>query len=198
MLVAAFIALIIFAIGFTILNGATQARANAQKRIRATDGARMFFEMVERDLNDAYPGPWTAPYGKADLIESPGGDVVGNALKMTTSGEAATPSGGFVTVRYYVLLSTKRLYRETTLDPSPGPPALPSTPAHNTAFALLPDVEEVQFDYYEWVEFTKGLGKSVDPLNATHINAQIKILDSDEKTYRLFQRMMVIPTSFPD
>ena len=195
MMVAAFIALIVFGIGFAILNGATQARSNAQKRIRATDGARMFFEMVERDLNDAYPGPWAAPYSKADLIDTHG-DYSGNALKMTLTGGHIKSTGGFVTVRYFVLTATHRLYREVTdpPDPAPGPPNLSNPPANQSDWALLPDVEAIQFDYYQWLEGTKSMSPAASE-DATHINVMIKMMDSDG-TQRTFNRLMAIPTSF--
>lgn len=198
MLVAVFIALIIFSIGFTLLSGATQARSDAQARIRATDAARIFFDNVERDLADAVPGPWTTPYTKSNLAETPGGDVATNDLKMTTTGESTTATMGFVTVRYYVLTSTKILYRETAQDAPPGPPSLAGTPAHNSQFAMLPDVESLTCVFYRWDDATKAFVDATGaPDTATHINVQIQIKDpSPKQPLRTFQKLIAIPASF--
>lgn len=55
MMIAIFIALIIFTIGFTTISATISARHEAEERIRATENARMLFQMMEKDLANAYP-----------------------------------------------------------------------------------------------------------------------------------------------
>lgn len=198
MLVAVFIAMIIFAIGFTLLNGATQARSDAQARIRATDAARIVFDMLERDIVDAYPGPWATPYTKGDLIQAPGGDVVSSTLELTTSDESTTSTVGLVTVRYYVLTSTKILYREVRQDAPGGTPSLAATPVHDSQFALLPDIEQMNASYLRFDDATKAfVDASAAPDTATHINVLLKIKDpNDKQPLRTYQKSFVIPASF--
>ncbi|MCW8131715.1 MAG: hypothetical protein KIS92_15320 [Planctomycetota bacterium] len=197
MLVAVFISMIIFAIGFTLLNGATQARSDAQARIRATDAARIVFDMLERDIADAYPGPWATPYVKGDLIKTPG-SVIGTSLEMSITDESTTSTVGVNTVRYYVLASTKILYREVRQDVPGGTPSLAATPAHDGQFALLPDIERMDAAYLRFDETSKAfVDASALPETATHINVLLQIKDpNDKQPMRTYQKSFAIPAAF--
>lgn len=198
MLVAVFIAMIVFGVGFTLINGAALARSDAQARIRATDAARIFFDMLERDVAAAYPGPWTTPMTKADLVQPVAG-VQTHALAMTTTAESTTATSGFITVRYYVLPGTKILYRETVQDTAgTAVPSLAATPTHDSVFALMPEVEELSAKFYAWNEATRTLDDSDGtPDLATHINVALKIKDPNEKMpVRIFQKSLAIPAAF--
>jgi type II secretory pathway component PulJ len=203
LLVSAAIAMVIFAIGFVILNGATQARSETQARIQATDYARMFFNMLERDLAGAYPGPWTDPYSKADLVYTPAG-ASGNAIEMTTTSEHPNPGQEIVSVRYYVLGATKRLYREvSTTQPSAsapiGDPLSPTALSTSNDFALLPNVETLTAQFYKWDEALKGWAPATAPAysDATHLNVRMDFRDPNEKQpNRSFQKLIPLPIVF--
>ena len=55
MMIAIFIALVIFTIGFATITATINARHEAEERIRSTENARMLFQMLEKDLGNAYP-----------------------------------------------------------------------------------------------------------------------------------------------
>jgi hypothetical protein len=55
MMIASFSAMIIFTVGFMIISGTIRAKNESSARIRATENARLFFQLLERDLAGAFP-----------------------------------------------------------------------------------------------------------------------------------------------
>jgi prepilin-type N-terminal cleavage/methylation domain-containing protein len=55
MIIAVFIALIIFMVGFSSISTTMAVRKDSEARIGATEDSRMFFQLLERDLAGAYP-----------------------------------------------------------------------------------------------------------------------------------------------
>ncbi len=86
LLIAMSIAVLIFTIGFTILQGTRVAQREAKSRILATEQARLFFEMVSRDVAMSYPGPFVDLNEKAELRKTFLGPAPyrGNVLQLTT------------------------------------------------------------------------------------------------------------------
>jgi prepilin-type N-terminal cleavage/methylation domain-containing protein len=56
LLVVSAIAMVIFLVGFQMINGTVALSARGTARIRATENARVFFQMFERDIASACPG----------------------------------------------------------------------------------------------------------------------------------------------
>lgn len=207
MLIAVFIAMIIFAIGFTLLNGANKARSDAQSRIRTFDAARLILDRIERDFKDAYPGPWATD--KTQLVATYPGPA-GNVLEMTTTTDTqnttvlATGLPGIYSVRYYVLASNQILYREYAVDPPDAtqPSFRGVTPTASADFALLPDVASVTFEPYHWDDaLKKHATGAADFSDATEINIRlvlISVRDSNGavKEKSTFQRIVPIPDAF--
>ena len=201
LLVAMFIALIIFGIGFTILNGAVLARSDAQSRIQANDSARLFFEMLERDAADAYPGPWTPPFTLADLVQSgPPAVINGDSLTLTTTGESATAGvQKIMSLRYYILAATGQLYRQTQMDDPTAPRPFASAPPQDNNFALFPNARSLTVDYFRWNESTKTMDPALILDDATHLKVTLALLLPNVKLpdrIRIYSKYVPIAESF--
>ena len=169
LLIAAAIALLIFAVGFSILLGATKARSEVQSRLSTTESARLFFQLLERDLTAALPSPssWTPPlHRKQDLIEDLETSETNAVVRMLTATEVASPTGQeAVCVRYYLWNSglvkpkAKVLFREVALgQPAPditGPGFKDHSAMDNGAAALLPGADMLCAYYLRWYEEEK-------------------------------------------
>src|SRR2546423_443922 len=55
--IASSIALFVFAVGYLAISTTVRTSDEQTKRIRDTENARLFFNMLERDLATAFPGP---------------------------------------------------------------------------------------------------------------------------------------------
>lgn len=104
MIIAATISLMIFGIGFYTITASQRVQSETTRSLRHAENARMFFEMLERDLQGAYAG-WFIDT-KAKLVEkdSPTSPTQRyDALRFFSRLDYvnAAPDGVFL-VRYYV------------------------------------------------------------------------------------------------
>ena len=192
LLIAATIALLIFVIGLTLLNGASQARVEAQKRLGASDSARMVFEALERDIAGAYSG-----YARSALVQEfkekdptkpadPEHDPVVQFLSMTTTTEQRgdTPAE-YLSVRYHASAFSHVLYREVTANGA----FTETTPTPSTTYAVCSDVEKMILSFARWDETAKAYTDRnptppylpLDSAHATHLLVQLQFLDPNEK-----------------
>lgn len=222
LLIAVFVALVVFVLGFTLLNGALQARSEAQRRIESSDTARLFFSLLERDLACALPGPWTVPLDRAALLPATTGyslpagqdlarDAGGQAylLQLTTSNvdhcdPAARPQA-VSSARYYVLKEAGResgtLYRELSLAQPPGAFPFTTALAGQAADALFANVRLFKAGYVRWDESARSFVAAAAG-QATHLDVALILLDPNEKLTqaqreRIFAKRIPLPAALP-
>ena len=93
-IIASGIALLVFGVGYTAIATTVTASNIASARIRDTENARLFFNMLERDLSTAVPGPTYMSKTPADLPQSgyvlpqfpPPTGTLGNAIVLNETG----------------------------------------------------------------------------------------------------------------
>ncbi len=223
MLIAVAIAILILTLVFTILNGASAAQTSTRTRIQASEGARIFFEVLERDLAGAYPGPWLPAFQKSDLappqaiaIPDAAVGVHGEVIKMTTASDTRLPGNEYFSVRYYVarreIGEEKRLYRE--VDPAQLPNTTfpfvtdPNATAVSTENVLCMGVRRLRVQYAKW----NPIEGKVDPVSeteplASHLDVVIEFgVDTQDERFTKaqkgglvwsFHKLIPIPATFP-
>jgi type II secretory pathway pseudopilin PulG len=177
MLIASFIAIIIFTVGFVIITGTIQAKNESSARIRATENARLFFQMLERDLAAAYPmkfgvapNPVTGIYTKEEMFEeydiTVGQNVsTGTAIKIDNNnslqfytridGRGVTDEYAFV--RYYIN-NAQQLCREVihSNDLDTEPAWLPIAQMLDKCdFAMFDRVRSMYVSFHKWDDIDK-------------------------------------------
>lgn len=187
LLISAMIAILIFGIGFAIMNGAMLARAHASGRIQSTESARILFDRLRADLDGAIVGPWTAPTNKSNLVRTAGSaDQLGPTLVLTTpkndyaqaqidAFEAKLAALSFTvtidtdlavsSMRYYCMKDgsadgTGTMHREISLLQPPGvvdPFHYRPVPASEPESALFPGVSGFEAVYWRWNTTTRVL-----------------------------------------
>ncbi|GMV78991.1 MAG: hypothetical protein AMXMBFR7_01750 [Planctomycetota bacterium] len=222
MLIAVAIAILILALVFTILNGASAAQTSTRTRIQASEGARVFFEVLERDLAGAFPGPWLPAFQKSDL--APPGSAIpdaavgihGEVIKMTTTSDTRLPGNEYFSVRYYVarkeIGEEKRLYRE--VDPAQSPTTTfpfitdPDAATVSTENVLCMGVRRLRVQYAKW-NSAEGRIEPVsetDPLSS-HLDVVIEFgVDTQDERFTKaqkgglvwsFHKLIPIPATLP-
>jgi len=187
LMIAAFIALIIFGIGLMLITGATNAHNQVRTRIRTNDKARMFFEQFERDLSGAYTGHY-----RRDALVQTLAQVAGTYACMTTTTEGSEAETEYQSVRYYVVSVTKRLCREEVQNQ-----AFPGTVSGSPDSMLCSDVEELVTSWAKWVGTTYQPASG--PSDATHLLVKLTLLDPNEELaedgqqQRIYQVYVPIP-----
>ncbi len=138
MLVVTLISLVVFITGFVLITGTSEARAKAISRLRATENARLFFQLLERDLAGAYKGPGdvmtrgrlaaataypvSAPYPIV-IEDKDAGGVSYDILQFYTRADTHTVTDEYVFVRYFVNRADLTLCRQVLpYDPSLSAP----------------------------------------------------------------------------
>jgi len=191
LLVAALIALIIFAIGFVTISGTIRARGEATTRVRSAENARLFFQLFERDLSAAWSGPRGMTRTVADIsaiAATPGTLVlrdnyatkIGSTLNTIDTDiiqcftRADTVSAGGVSPdrdvfsRYYVNTAAATLCRQVFEDDT-GTLKFETTSFSRSASqdqnALFEDVRQLLVDLYWWDDSGKMMEK-LGPGNA--------------------------------
>ena len=200
LLVAVFIAIIIFGIGFSILNGVMIAKKQTEARMRYSESARMFFEMFERDLSGAYGNSLLVPAPYRAKLAQPGVSGVNDTLvefsTTVDSNSQAVKGCDYVAARYYVLASTGVLYRKLSAT------GFPAAPADEPDSALFADVTQFHVDYLQWNESTKSYVAVADPNIATHLDVMLKFTDPEQKikapmNSKVYWKRIPIPASMP-
>lgn len=102
LIIAATISLIIFGIGFYTITASQRVQAETTRSLRQSENARLFFDMIERDLQGAYPA-WFIDE-KMDLVLPETPTVKTDALQFLARLDNArrAPDAIFL-VRYYVV-----------------------------------------------------------------------------------------------
>jgi type II secretory pathway component PulJ len=151
--VASSIALFVFAVGYLALHTATRTSDETTKRIRDTENARMLFNMLERDLATAFPGPGNLLKKRETLSQQSAYSHNANSdpspLVLTETVNPSTPTSDviqfycrndvpgvrdeIVLVRYYVNRKDHTLCRKAVV----YDPLAPATPGHE-----FPDYED--------------------------------------------------------
>ena len=179
LLVAVFIAIIIFGIGFSILNAVMVAKKQTEARMRYSESARMFFEMFERDLAGAYGNPTIVAASYRDKLSQSGVTGVNSSVvEFTTTADSnsdVVKGTDYIAVRYYALASNGILYRQLY------PSAFPGLPSEDPQSALFADVTEFHVDYLQWDETYKRYNTGVPPSVATHLDVMLKFTDPEQK-----------------
>ena len=175
MLVAATIAILIFFVGFVTITGTIRARGESMSRVRATENARLFFQMLEKDLASAHPGkfgmikgtsptPGTIP---GTLVLNEGSPVASDLIQFYThndlSIESPTPVSPdrSVFVRYYVNQIEHSLCREVREDTTQSVQMetyyVPNTTTRPDQHALFEDVRQMLIDFQYWDNARKNM-----------------------------------------
>ena len=221
LMVALFIALIIFTIGFMTISGAITARREAEARIRAAENARVFFQMLEKDLAGAYPLPGSdittlvsetpvsmTVNGKPVYIivngkQVPAPPVTNDRIEMLTRIDHRDVTDQYVFIRYFVN-SLGHLCREVNPNPTAAGAVTPFDPTDDT-FALFDQTYALLVSPAQWTDATKTM--TVGPgyacnLNTTHIQATVYMFgyngsnaatDNSGATKRVFQKTFAVP-----
>jgi len=163
MIIAATIALMIFGIGFYTITASQRVQADTTRSLRQSENARLFFDMIERDLQGAYPGWFIATKDKLVENDSPDSPTDRyDALRFFSRVDYvnSAPDGVFL-VRYYVAPndSTGRLLHQVRREVwtgyiTPGSneflEASVATYANsldNVAGAVFDEVDRLRIDY---------------------------------------------------
>ncbi|MCZ7643688.1 MAG: prepilin-type N-terminal cleavage/methylation domain-containing protein [Planctomycetota bacterium] len=212
MIIAVAIAVLILAMTFTILNGATLAQSASRSRIEASESARILFQAIEHDLAGAFPGP--LGHSKALLVRTvvpqaawdgnPG--FHGQTLHFATASDNRTQGAEFVTVRYFMARRTaqeeKRLYRQ--VNANGDFPSDPDLLTLNNEDVLLTQVKRLEIGYArwdpaektyltwdgaQWVNPISGLGSAGTLSQATHLDLNVTLgIDQLDERFTKTQR----------
>ncbi|HYG76336.1 MAG TPA: type II secretion system protein [Planctomycetota bacterium] len=182
-LIATFIALIIFSIGFIAITGTIRARGESTARMRSAENARLLFQMLERDFSAAWKGPYVLAVGHQlnasavapppltsftlpDTINVPprDSDVLQfySNVDTTIQTSAVTSPDRDIFVRYYVNPQSHTLCRQV-LEDDTGSHTYETegfiNNASNDQNAMFEDVRQMLVDYMYWDEVTKSMVK---------------------------------------
>lgn len=178
LVIASSIALIVFAIGYLAISTTTRTGDQVTKIIRDTENARLFFNMLERDLATALPGPGNIEKKRETLNQATpyvhSANTNPSPLVITESVSSATPLSDIlqfycrsdipgvrdevILVRYYVNRNDHTLCRATAVyDPTANLP-LPDytdpkgtlTNASNSDLALYDNVRQLVVNFQQW------------------------------------------------
>jgi prepilin-type N-terminal cleavage/methylation domain-containing protein len=222
LMVAIFISTIVFLVGFAMIASAQRAQLSSSYNLRTAENARLFFDMLERDLAGAYPADYSLSgelnLSRVDfLINHPsasGSDA--DTLCFFTKLDHTFSADAVTYVRYYVIKNAKFPERsvlcrdvlpgylhsgETTLNAPTG-----VTPSSAASSALFDSVYSVQFVYRQWIDSEKRFDPALTDTpdmapgtqqNATHILVRLMFVDPDSKGLpRMFQKAIAIPPAF--
>jgi type II secretory pathway pseudopilin PulG len=196
LLIAAFIAMFIFGTGLTILTGANRVRAETQSRLKAGDSARMFFELLERDLAAANP----LIIRRSDLVNLMPSTTDKYYLQMSTTTEEAAGGSEWVLVQYYIPQSRlRKLYRKTQTGAFQFSYSTPVfSEDTDNEFALCIDVEELGLGWARWHVETKQYEEGVSADVATHLDVRLRIRESsievpEDRRVHVFRKYIPLP-----
>ena len=157
LLIVTFLALIIFAVGFTAINTTVQARSESVGRVRAAESARQFFQLLQHDLATAYPEGNVSTKTQLVVPHTLTNDPVsGQALASPISTnydlnffsriDTRNVTDQFVAVSYFVN-NFGELCRKVQYPP-PGSNSI--TFQHDDNYAMFENVYSVTVNYEQW------------------------------------------------
>jgi prepilin-type N-terminal cleavage/methylation domain-containing protein len=215
MMIAIFIALIIFTIGFTAISSTIQARREAEARIHATENARLFFDMLQKDMATAYPVDSTNVNLPTMVVETPGQPITVNKQNMTvtndrieffTHSDHRGLTDQYVFVRYFVN-SLGHLCRQTNQAATPDLAFVPFTQTDD-ASALFDQAFAILVSPGQWQESSKTMAVSPAPpctTTTTHLQVTLYMFgyngatlatDNQAQTKRVFNKSIPVPDVF--
>jgi hypothetical protein len=176
MMIATTSAMIIFMVGFMIVSGTIRAKNESSARIRATENARLFFQLLERDLAGAFPLQAGVPpvvegiFLKEQLYDvypitvgtniSTGNPIKidnNNSLQFYTRIDGRGVTDGYSFVRYYIN-NHQQLCRQVIPfgDPNEIPTFEPIEDVlDSNEFAMFDRVRSMYVTFHKWNEFEK-------------------------------------------
>jgi prepilin-type N-terminal cleavage/methylation domain-containing protein len=176
MLIAATIAILIFFVGFVMITGTVRARGETMSRIHATESARLFFQMLEKDLASAHPGGYGMKMGTAPVpgsnpytlvLNETTATLTSDLIQFYTHNDLSVESPGaeapdrHVFVRYYVNHTDHTLCREVHEDSTQQVQMEADFPPATTILrdprALFEDVRQVLIDFQYWDDRDKSM-----------------------------------------
>ena len=179
MLVAALIAIMIFVVGFIMITGTVRARGESLSRVRATENARLFFQMLEKDLSAGYPGAFGMKKGvapvpgtnPATLVLNEAAPIASDLIQFYTHNDlsvedpANSNPNRMVFVRYYINQVEHTLCREVREDNASAPTGSiqmemvypPNTISTPDSHALFDDARQILIDFQYWDNATKTM-----------------------------------------
>jgi prepilin-type N-terminal cleavage/methylation domain-containing protein len=224
LMIALFIALIIFTIGFMTISGAISARREAEARIRAAESARLMFQLLEKDMAGAYPQPGVADIstlvnettGMPLLINHKNMNDTNDRLEFFTrmdhrdlsdSNHTDSPDT-YVFVRYFVN-SFGHLCREVhTVDSPAQAETLYPFDRTNDSYALCDQMYAMLIAPAQWNDSTKSM--VIGPgyqcsASTTHVQVSLFMFgysganattDNSGQTKRVFQKTVAVADVF--
>jgi len=224
LLVVSAIAMVIFIVGFQLIAGTAAVSARGTARIRATESARVFFQMLERDITGAYPGPssmirsmvpfsgvYPASNVPIGVREKDSDGVEHDILQFYTKNDSPTVTDEYLFVRYYInrypdeFDSTLNREVHFVTDPATEIPEITdprgATELPNPQFALFDHADRLFVDYMLWNDTLKTMTKSATPENPStwnHIRVTLRInaLEAGKVVYQSFTKTFPIPDGF--
>jgi len=199
MLIAVFIALIIFGVGFATITGTMRARAESEARIHSTENARIFFQTLEKDFASAYPDATSL---KEDLVETgtftyKAGTFTNtfdsNALQFYT--RVDTPGDSKPLVVHYYVNKRQQVVREVIADAT-ALPQLSTSNLDSEEHAMFDRVHSLHITFHKWDPINKNFTPQMNlsttlPVgtvtieDATHIRIRLFMFDTLSEVKRL-------------
>ena len=183
--IASSIALFVFLVGYGAISSTVSASNISSARIRDTENARLFFNMLDRDLKSAYPGPTymrkistpvsqsgytPPPSGQPILLqESTGSDILQFYCRTDHAPAVGEPLEQILFVQYGYNHTNKTLSRQATFceasalpadcpDQKPALSSLIMTSIGSSDQAVFDNVERLNFTFQQW-----------DPVNKVYL-----------------------------
>ena len=217
MMISIFIALIIFTIGFTAISSTIQARRESEARIRATENARVFFDLLQRDLANAYPRGGTGvivelPDMVQELANQPmtvnkkNITVTNDRIEFFTHADHRGLTDQYVFVRYFVN-SLGHLCRQTNQSDTADTAYIPFD-QNNDGSALFDQAFAILVSPAQWQDATKTMAVTPAPpcsTTTTHLQVTLYMFgynganlatDNQGPTKRVFMKTIPVPDIF--
>ncbi len=213
MMVAIFIGLIIFTVGFTAISSSIQARRESEARIHATENARLFFDMLQKDLASAYPIDSVNVNLPNMVTETPGQPMTVNKVPIAVTNDRieffmrADNRGltdQYIFVRYYIN-NLGHLCRQTFQSPTTAANPIDFS---NDDSALFDQAFAILVSPCQWQDTAKNMFVSASPPCSpatTHLRVKLFLfgynganlaVDNLAQTKRVFEKTIPVPDVF--
>jgi prepilin-type N-terminal cleavage/methylation domain-containing protein len=223
-MVATGIAAVIFMMGFMMITGTIRARGESMSRVRATESARLFFQLLEKDLSTGYGGPFGMLKGfqtppavtPATLTMSESVPIASDMIQFYTRNDLSVESNDpekespdrNVFVRYYVNQTEHTLCR-TVLEDSTYSNALETVPFTTSGtpdlHALFSETRQMLIDYQYWdsaekkmvpLTWNAGISAFIDSLAnpLTPTHIQIRLILFDPFAEERYKNDLLLAT----
>lgn len=219
MMIAIFIGLIIFTIGFTAISSTIQARRESEAKVRATENARLFFDLLQKDLASAYPIDSVNSNLPTMAVETPNQPIVVNNKPIAVTNDRieffvrADHRGStdqFIFVRYFIN-NLGHLCRQTFQSTTTAADALTlANPIdlNNDDSALFDQAFSILVSPCQWQDTAKNMAVGTAPpcsTSTTHLRVSLFLfgytgvnlaVDNLAQTKRVFVKTLEVPDVF--